>query len=108
MSTTAQATSEILRDMYRDLLFPTKEHRFDLAQIKDMLSQLRLSFEGFYLSDEVLTKYRAMFPDGRNATRLDCWRQFESRYSETFASMYIFWCRKADVASAAPSAGRYG
>ena len=26
-------------DMYRDLLFPAREHQFDLVQIKDMLSQ---------------------------------------------------------------------
>jgi SAM-dependent methyltransferase len=81
-------------NMYRDLLFPAREHRFDLAQIRDMLSELGLSFEGFYLSAEVLTQYRSIFRDDRNATNLECWRQFESRYPDTFASMYIFWCRK--------------
>jgi len=85
-------------NMYRDLLFPAREHRFDLTQIKDMLSELGLSFEGFYVPVEVLTKYRAMFRDDRNATNLDFWRRFESRQPETFASMYIFWCRKAHIA----------
>ena len=81
-------------NMYRDLLFPAREHRFDLAEIRDMLGVLGLSFEGFYLPAEVLTKYRSMFRDDRHATDLDSWRQFESRYPDTFASMYIFWCRK--------------
>ena len=67
-------------NMYRDLLFPAREHRFDLAQIGDMLDELGLSFEGFYVSAEVLTKYRSMFRDDRNATNLDFWRQFEARY----------------------------
>ena len=80
--------------MYRDLLFPAREHRFNLAQIEDMLSELGLSFEGFYISDEMLTKHRTMFRDDRHATDLESWRQFESRYPDTFASMYVFWCRK--------------
>ena len=81
-------------NMYRDLLFPAREHRFDLAQIGDMLDELNLLFEGFYVSADVLTKYRSMFRDDRHATNLKSWRQFESRYPDTFASMYIFWCRK--------------
>jgi SAM-dependent methyltransferase len=81
-------------NMYRDLLFPAREHRFDLAQIGDMLDELHLLFEGFYVSADVLTKYRSMFRDDRHATNLKSWRQFESRYPDTFASMYIFWCRK--------------
>ena len=84
-----------LLNMYRDLLFPAREHRFDLLEIKDILSGLGLSFEGFNVAPEVLTAYRSMFRDDRNATSLDGWRQFEARYPETFASMYIFWCRKA-------------
>jgi hypothetical protein len=81
-------------NMYRDLLFPAREHRFDLAQMGDMLDELNLLFEGFYVSADVLTKYRSIFRDDCNATNLKSWRQFESRYPDTFASMYIFWCRK--------------
>jgi len=66
---------------------PARQHRFDLAQIKDMLSEVCLSFDGFYVPAEMLTKYRSMFRDDRNATNLDCWKQFEARYPETFASM---------------------
>ena len=84
-----------LLNMYRDLLFPAREHRFDLLEIKDILGGLGLSFEGFNVAPEVLTAYRSMFRDDRNATSLDGWRQFEARYPETFASMYVFWCRKA-------------
>ena len=81
-------------NMYRDLLFPAREHRFDLAEIKGMLGELGLSFEGFDISSEVLAKYRAIFRDDRNATNLDFWKRFETQYPDTFASMYIFWCRK--------------
>jgi SAM-dependent methyltransferase len=81
-------------NMYRDLLFPAREHRFDLAQIGDMLGALGLRFEGFYVSADVLRTYRSLFRDDRHATDLETWRQFESRYPDTFASMYIFWCRK--------------
>ena len=58
-------------NMYRDLLFPAREHRFDLAQIGDMLDELNLVFEGFYVSTDVLTKYRSMFRDDRHATHLE-------------------------------------
>jgi SAM-dependent methyltransferase len=80
--------------MYRDLLFPAREHRFDLAQIEYMLKRFGLTFEGFYVSADVLTQYRSIFRDDRNATNLRSWSEFESRYPDTFASMYIFWCRK--------------
>jgi SAM-dependent methyltransferase len=88
-------------NMYRDLLFPAKEHRFDLPRIRDILGRLGLSFEGFYLSDDVLANYRSMFPHDRGATNLEYWSRFESRYPETFASMYVFWCRKAPAGLAA-------
>lgn len=81
-------------NMYRDLVFPAREHRFDLDQIRDMLGTLGLRFEGFYVSADVLRTYRSLFRDDRHATDLETWRQFESRYPDTFASMYIFWCRK--------------
>ena len=80
--------------MYRDLLFPAREHRFDLAQIGDMLDELNLLFEGFYVSADVLNTYRSMFRNDRHANHLRSWRQLESRYPDTFASMYIFWCRR--------------
>jgi hypothetical protein len=85
--------------MYRDLLFPAKEHRLDLLEIKEMLNALGLSFEGFYISTEISAKYRAMFPHDPAATDLDGWHRFELRYPETFASMYIFLCRKASQQS---------
>jgi hypothetical protein len=81
--------------MYRDLVFPAREHRFDLAEIKAMLGKLALSFEGFYVPAEVLERYHSIFRDDRNATELDFWRQFEKLFPDTFASMYIFWCRKS-------------
>jgi SAM-dependent methyltransferase len=82
-------------NMYRDLVFPAREHRFDLAEIRGMLGKLGLSFEGFYVPAEVLAKYHSIFRDDRNATDLGFWNQFETLFPDTFASMYIFWCRKA-------------
>lgn len=80
--------------MYRDLLFPAKEHRFDLSQIKSILEKLGLAFEGFHVPADVLASYRATFPDDRDGKNLDCWEQYEAEHPETFANMYIFWCRQ--------------
>lgn len=81
--------------MYRDLLFPAKEHRFDLSEIKAALRQLGLTFEGFNAPSDVLASYRSMFPNDHDAKDLDCWEQYEAKNPETFANMYIFWCRRA-------------
>jgi hypothetical protein len=81
-------------NMYRDLLFPAVEHRFDVFQIQWMLTELQLSFDGFYVSDDVLRAYRAMFNGDRNATNLSHWARFETQHPDTFANMYIFSCSK--------------
>ena len=81
-------------NMYRDFLFPVQEHRFDALQIKDILKQLGLSFEGFNIAPAVLANYRAMFPDDPNGTGLDNWHRFEQNHPDTFRHMYNFWCRK--------------
>jgi len=80
--------------MYRDLLFPAKEHRFDLLEVRDMLNRLGLCFEGFYVPADVAKVYRTMFPGEETASDLEAWSRFERQYPDTFASMYIFWCRK--------------
>jgi hypothetical protein len=85
--------------MYRDLVFPAKERRFDLLQIKEMLRGLGLAFEGFYISDEIAAKYRALFPGDPAAIDLDHWHRFELMHPLTFASMYIFLCRKPALQS---------
>ena len=83
--------------MYRDLLFPAKEHRFDLLEIDEMLSRLGLFFEGFFVSGEIIEKYRTMFANDPSATSLQNWHRFELNHPQTFASMYIFLCRKSGV-----------
>ncbi len=81
-------------NMYRDLLFHFQEYRFDTLQIKDILRQLGLSFEGFNISSGTLAKYREMFPDDPNAADLERWNRFEQINPQTFISGYTFWCRK--------------
>jgi SAM-dependent methyltransferase len=80
--------------MYRDLLFPVQEHRFDLGQIKSALEALHLTFEGFHVSADVLASYRAVFPNDPGGKNLDYWQQYEAEHPHTFANMYIFWCRR--------------
>ena len=81
-------------NMYRDLLFHFQEFRFDTLQIKDVLRELGLSFEGFNISAGTLTNYREMFPDDPSATDLERWNRFEQINPQTFMSGYAFWCRK--------------
>jgi hypothetical protein len=82
--------------MYRDLLFPAKEHRFSARQIKDILSELGLVFMGFYLAPDVMARYRRRFPDDASQSNLDKWHEFEQANPATFDGMYIFWCREGD------------
>jgi len=80
-------------NMYRDLLFHFQECRFDTLQIKDILGQLGLSFEGFNISAGTLAKYREAFPGDPNAADLESWYRFEQINPQTFISGYTFWCR---------------
>jgi SAM-dependent methyltransferase len=78
----------------RDLLFHVREHRFTLARIAEMLARLGLTFHGFIVDPRALAKYRERYPDDPEATRLDCWSDFEAAFPYTFAGMYVFLVRK--------------
>lgn len=79
---------------YRDMFFRPGLHQFTLIEIDELLTQLRLRFEGFDLPASVLRQYAAQFPTDPEMTSLHNWHQFEQDWPETFAGMYRFWCRK--------------
>ena len=79
----------------RDLLFHVHEHQFDLPVIKDILDEFGLEFLKFYLSPQVLGKYKKRNPKDENATDLDSWAHYEAKNKDLFVSMYTFWCRKS-------------
>jgi SAM-dependent methyltransferase len=79
----------------RDLLFHAQECRFSLAQIRQALDALGLSFLGFELSvPQVAPRYRALFPGDPHMTDLAAWERFERHHPQAFAGMYVFWCQK--------------
>jgi tetratricopeptide (TPR) repeat protein/SAM-dependent methyltransferase len=78
----------------RDLLFHAKEHRYTPLDLRDMLETLGLEFVGFeFTADQVPRRYRAVNPDDPAMTDLARWAQFEKAHPDTFAGMYMFWCR---------------
>jgi len=81
---------------FRDLVFHAQEHCFTLPQIQQLLEQSGLKFIGFELSHQVATAYRQTCPEDRDMNDLYQWAKFEQAYPDTFASMYCFWCQKAE------------
>jgi tetratricopeptide (TPR) repeat protein/SAM-dependent methyltransferase len=81
----------------RDLLFHAKEHRYTLGQIQKMLTGFGLEFVGFdFESSEVSQHYRAANPEDPSMTDLAGWATFEWKHPDTFAGMYVFWCRSTE------------
>jgi tetratricopeptide (TPR) repeat protein/SAM-dependent methyltransferase len=79
----------------RDLLFHTKEHRYTLEQIREMLAALGLEFLGFdFSSPELPRSYMTANPGDPAMIDLAAWARYERAHSDTFAGMYVFWCRK--------------
>ncbi len=79
---------------YRDAIFHAHEDQFDIPRIKKDLASMGLVFEGFRLRDEVMTQYRAKFPDDPEGLDLDHWHAFEQANPDTFIDCYRFWCRR--------------
>jgi len=79
--------------MLCDMLFHVQEHRFDLAQIAEMLDDLTLDFIGFNLFPESFETFREMHGEAANPADLTQWQVLEEAYPDTFTSMYQFWCR---------------
>ncbi|HED13495.1 MAG TPA: tetratricopeptide repeat protein [Gammaproteobacteria bacterium] len=80
----------------RDLLFHVQEHRFNIDEIRNALTALKLNFIGFELGNPTTASiYRKHFPDDTGMVNLAYWEKFEGMYPDTFANMYQFWCQKA-------------
>lgn len=79
---------------FRDLALHVHERQCTIPEIRDFLAAEGLDFHGFKLPDETLRAYADAFPnDGPNGT-LDNWWTYEQDNPETFAGMYLFWCRR--------------
>ena len=77
----------------RDLMFHVQEHRFNLSQISQMISDFDLEFLGFS-NEKIKNKYSKKFPEDKKNILLENWDQFEMLEPETFIGMYNFWLRK--------------
>jgi len=81
----------------RDLVFHIKEHRFTCLDLQSMLEQMNMRFLGFHgLPPEIKPEYLKRFPHDAAMTNLENWDKWEQEHPFTFASMYVFWCCRAD------------
>jgi SAM-dependent methyltransferase len=79
----------------RDMLFHVQEHRMTIPALKAFIVQHALTFLGFEVDQSTLQKFHTEFPaSGGSMTDLDRWHALETRYPDTFASMYQFWVQK--------------
>lgn len=79
----------------RDLLFHAQERNYRLHEISAMLDRCGLECIGFESPGmEVTARYNARFPDDPMRASFANWNEFETMYPDTFAGMYMFWCRK--------------
>ena len=79
----------------RDLLFPAKEHRYELPQIEQILVDLELKFLGFdHLDESVKKAFRELHSEEYAETSLSLWHEFELDNPDMFLGMYVFWCQK--------------
>jgi hypothetical protein len=74
-------------------MFHVQEHRFNLSQISQMISDFDLEFLGFS-NEKIKNKYSKKFPEDKKNILLKNWDQFEILEPETFIGMYNFWLRK--------------
>ena len=77
----------------RDLMFHAYEHRFNLSQISQMISDFDLEFLGF-TNEKIKNKYSKKYPEDKENIILENWDKFETLEPETFIGMYNFWLRK--------------
>ncbi len=83
------STSEFL-----DLCLHTQEHRFTINELADILISKKLRFLGFLLPKNKKSLYQQHFPEDETQTKLENWAKFETKFPNTFKSMYQFWvCR---------------
>lgn len=79
---------------FRDLALHVSEQQCTIPEIREFMAAQRLDFHGFSLPDETLKTYADAYPDDDPPGTLDNWEAFEQANPETFASMYLFWCRR--------------
>jgi len=77
----------------RDLLFHVQEHRFTIPQIKDLLSELGLTFCGFE-GDSIVRGFQLTHAGKVDPYDLDKWNAYEKANPYLFAGMYLFWSQK--------------
>ena len=78
----------------RDLCFHSKEHRFTIQQLKEILIKNKLNFLGFFLPKEIKNFYGKYFPQDTQQIKLENWEKFENKHPATFNAMYQFWVNK--------------
>ena len=77
----------------KDLLFHVQEHRFNITQIREHLSDLGLQFCGFE-SDAIISHFKLANTEDTDLYNLDKWQAYEEANPRAFAGMYQFWCQK--------------
>ena len=78
----------------RDLCFHSKEHRFTIQQLKEIIINNKLNFLGFFLPKKIKNFYGKYFPEDKKQIKLDNWEKFENKHPATFNAMYQFWVNK--------------
>lgn len=77
----------------RDMCFHVQECSYDLEDIRDMMEELGLEWNGLQpLFPEVITLYINEYPDDPFRKNIDNWIALEKRHPEVFVGMYQFWC----------------
>lgn len=79
----------------RDMLFHTQESRVEIPAIKAFVAAQDLRFLGFELDPRQRQACSAHFAAaGWSMGNLDRWHEFETKYPDTFGSMYQVWVQK--------------
>jgi len=77
----------------RDLAFHVKEYRFTIQQIREIITNYNLEFLGFCNTLPKI-EYQKFFPRDIKKISLENWINFESKFPNSFGSMYSFWIKK--------------
>lgn len=78
---------------FRDLLFHVQEHQFSIPELKQIISDLGLTFCGFELPENVQIAF-GLRSTKHDPFSLDMWGELEEANPELFAGMYQFWVQK--------------
>ena len=77
----------------RDLIFHVQEHRFNLPQINNCLSELGLKFCGF-INKDTISDFKEFHGRYADIYDLELWHRYEKNNPKAFSAMYQFWCQK--------------